>query len=81
LALIEAQVSGLKIFASDSIDRNTDISNNIQWISLKSKPSEWSSFILKTSKTRNFNDIDISKYDIKNVAMKLQKIYLNMGEK
>ncbi len=80
LALIEAQISGLKIFASDSIDKNTDISGNIQWINLKDSPSKWSELILKTDKTRNFSNIKEEKYDIKKVAYKLQNIYLKIGE-
>lgn len=79
IALIEAQASGLKILASDTIDKNTDISGNIEWISLKELPSEWCKHIINTRK-RKIDEKKLEEYDIKRTARKLQEIYIKLGE-
>ena len=76
ISMIEAQISGLLIFASDTIDKDSDISNNVKWISLKESPERWSQEILKTSIERK--KIDSGEYDIKNTAKKMQNLYLNL---
>lgn len=81
LSLIEAQVSGIKIFASDTIDKNTDISQNIKWLSLKDSANDWAKCILDTDKARNEKNVKTEKYDIKIIANKLQELYYNLGEK
>ena len=77
LTMIEAQVNGIKIFASDTIDKNTDISNNIKWISLKKTPKEWNNIILQYDRLRNTDCLCLEQYDIKNVAKKMEKIYIS----
>lgn len=79
IALIEAQASGLKILASDTIDKNTDISGNIEWISLKELPSEWCKHIINT-RERKIDEKKLEEYDIKRTARKLQEIYIKLGE-
>lgn len=81
VALIEAQISGIKILASDTIDKNTDISRNIQWISLQDSPLKWSESILNMDQTRNNKYLETKKYDIKRIAEKMQDLYENLGEK
>lgn len=81
VALIEAQISEIKIFASDTIDKNTDISQNIYWLSLKDSAAKWAQCILNTDKTRNNKNIQAEKYDIKVIAKKMQDLYYNLGEK
>ncbi len=80
IALIEAQISGLKIFASDTIDKDTDISNNITWLSINDNPVVWSEEILNSRRQRNLDDINFLEYDIKNTARNLQNIYVRLGE-
>ena len=73
LSMIEAQISGLPVFASDTIDKNSDISNNVKWLNLKSNPQKWSREILKTPVERQ--PVKATQYDIKNVAKKMQELY------
>lgn len=82
LALIEAQVAGVKILASNTIDPNTNISKTIQWADIKDEPSKWSEKILenKRSDRREINNADFSGYDINNVAKKLQKLYSSLAK-
>lgn len=78
ISLIEAQISGVKILASDTIDKNTDISKNIKWLSLKKdSASDWSNKILKIPKEREADYLTLEEYDIKNIAKKIQQIYLS----
>ncbi len=79
IALIEAQTSGLKILASDTIDKNTDISGNIEWISLNELPSEWGKHIVNT-RERKIDEEKLVEYNIKRTAKKLQEIYVKLGE-
>ena len=81
MALIEAQISGIKIFASNTIDKNTDISQNIKWLSLKDSANEWAKCILDTNIARNEKNVKTEKYDIRIIANKLQELYYNLGEK
>lgn len=79
IALIEAQTSGLKILASDTIDKNTDISGNIEWVSLNELPSEWCKHIINV-KDRKIDKERVVDYDIKRTTKKLQEIYIKLGE-
>lgn len=79
IALIEAQISGLKILASDTIDKNTDISGNIEWISLNELPSEWCKHIINV-KDREIDKEKVVDYDIERTTKKLQDIYIKLGE-
>ena len=82
VSMIEAQVSGLSIFASDTIDHSTDISGNIKWLSIKhNSPKKWSEEILKTNKERKIKNVNVKEYDIKNIARKMYNLYLNLGDK
>lgn len=81
VSMIEAQVSGLSIFASDTIDYSTDISGNIEWLSIKhDSPRKWSEEILKTSKERKSQSVNAEEYDIKYIAKKMYNLYLNLGD-
>ncbi len=46
ISLVEAQVNGLKCYASDAIDDEVNITGNIKFISLKKDAKEWSKIIL-----------------------------------
>ena len=41
IALIEAQVNGLKCYTSDAVDRNSNITGNVEFISLKEDVEYW----------------------------------------
>ena len=76
ISMIEAQISGLPILASDTIDKNSDISTNVKWLSLKESPQKWSQEILQTPIKRK--NVCGSQYDIKITAKKMQDLYLKL---
>lgn len=80
VALIEAQISGLKIVGSDTIDKKTDISGNIRWMSLKTNSCEWAKEInvTKIENRVTLKNDRIEEYNIKNVAKNMEIMYLNM---
>ena len=80
IVLIEAQVSGLKCFASDKvIPKSTKISENITYIDIDLKPEDWAKQIPLDNfyqETRNNIKIDKEIYDIKKIVKKLEHFYL-----
>lgn len=46
VALLEAQATGLPIYAADTIAKQTKVNNNFKFLSLQSSPSEWATSIL-----------------------------------
>ena len=80
IVAIEAQASGLKVFASDTIPNEVKITNLLQFISLKKSQNEWANIILDNipyQRVSTYEKIVESGYDIGAVAKKLEKIYLS----
>ena len=79
VALIEAQCNGLKVLASNNIDKNTDITGNIFYENLNNTPKKWAEKIESINLDRNDikEKFQNSEYDIKNVAKRMENIYLS----
>lgn len=80
LAMIEAQATGIPIYASKNISPESKISNLVTFISLEKSPKEWAKKILNNKISRMNNTADILKkagYDILVTAKKLYNIYYN----
>lgn len=80
IVTIEAQASGLKVFASDTIPNEVQITDLLQFVSLKKNANEWARIILdniKYKRNSTYEKIVESGYDIGAVAKKLEKIYLS----
>lgn len=82
---IEAQVSGLKCIFSDTIDKKSDISGNVEFISLD-EIEKWKDAINKLIKNgykrNNMKNIAIkSGYDLNNEIHKIENLYLKGGYK
>lgn len=79
VTLIEAQASGLKCFVSDNvITREVNVSNLVQFISLKNSAQHWAEKILASRKYHRISTIDsirIAGYDIREIAKELQYWY------
>ncbi|WP_404334454.1 glycosyltransferase family 1 protein [Planococcus rifietoensis] len=77
---IEAQASGLPCIFSDVITNEIEVTNNINFYSLKESPIEWANKILKS--TSNFSRKDTSHqiinngYEISSTAKWLQNFYI-----
>lgn len=81
MALIEAQTVGLPIVASDVINRDVKINNNVHFLSLKENNNIWISEIEDALnehlKEDGYNRVCLSEYNIKNSAETLRKVYLD----
>lgn len=77
VALAEAQVAGLDCFVSDTVSKLSDC-GKCEFISLKKNAAEWAQIIFEYIKSGKHNEVDqekLSKFDIKNMARELEKIY------
>jgi glycosyltransferase involved in cell wall biosynthesis len=81
LAVIEAQAAGLPCVLSDTVPKETNITDLCEFISLTETPAVWAERILRYQK--NFNrgnkeeEIKKAGYDVKVTAGWLQQYYLN----
>lgn len=75
--LIEAQMNGLPIVASDVIDPNINIAGRIEFVSLKASVGEWVSILKKNSKGRYDGAKYFlgGRYDMANVVKKIEAYY------
>ncbi|CAH2716772.1 Putative glycosyltransferase EpsF [Neobacillus rhizosphaerae] len=83
VTLIEAQASGLKIFASNTITEEVFITDLVNYCSLKSTPNEWANRVLNgfdenINRSRSFTEVKSSNYDIEENAKWLENFYLNI---
>ncbi|ASV74958.1 capsular polysaccharide biosynthesis protein [Thermogutta terrifontis] len=54
IALVEAQLCGIPIVASDNVTREVILSENLQFLSLSASPSEWASCALNLARRRGY---------------------------
>lgn len=83
VAGIEAQVSGLPTFFSDSITRDVEISEHAHFLMLNDKLDNWANSILLYSSTRKLTVQTLAMmenkgFDILKEAVKLQILYRNL---
>lgn len=84
ISLVEAQASGLKCIASDSIQDEAIITNNVTRLSLKDSIENWKNNILKIKKgyRRTIEkNTKINKYNINEVTKHIEKFYLTRVKK
>lgn len=77
VALIEAQTSGVKILASDTIDKKTKLTDNIEFISLENK--NWNKYFVPNENRCYNKNIDI--YDIRKIANRYQEYMEELNAK
>ena len=79
ISLVEAQASGLDIYASNVISHEIKLTPLIKFISLECSPKEWAEYILKTIKTQDRNlynkKMYETNYNISTTTTRLLKIY------
>ena len=77
VVLIEAQTNGLAIVASDTIDKDSDYTNTISFLSLQDSKDVWITEIEKRigKRTDNRKLMENSKYNIKNTVKQIEEIY------
>lgn len=85
MSLIEAQASGLPCIASETIPKETQVSEFVQYFSLSEKPKRWADAVLSLEmfdrdlQSKNAcNQIKEKGYDIQHEAYKLRTLYINL---
>ncbi len=86
LVTLEAQAEGLPILCSDTIDKKTDITRTMKFMSLQKSAKQWAEEIEKMNKKRKIeNNTVLSKtdYNIDILAKKMEDRYIKLhkGEK
>lgn len=81
LALVEAQASGMQVYASkDVIPNSVKMTEELKFIELNNNPKEWSDIIANNKKERQSNskvykNITQEGYDIKTETKKIEKYF------
>ena len=82
VTLIEAQASGLKIFASDVITNEVAITDNIEFLSLNRSAEVWAERIMEYrdgyERKDTSQEIVAAGYDVNNNAQELEQFYLSI---
>lgn len=85
IVLIEAQINGLNCITSDVVPNDTKISEKIAFLSLEEPIEKWKENILKTDNNLNKrkkayedNIEKIKEFEIKDVIVKLEKLYKHL---
>lgn len=87
IASVEAQMSGLSLLVSDTVDKDTNITGNVTFMSLDESPKVWAEKLLKCVYKDN-NHIDSDRleadirnagYDMKNTTEWLLRTYAEKG--
>ena len=83
LVTLEAQAEGLPILCSDTIDRKTDITKTIEFMSLKKSANHWAKKIENMDKSRNIKNneiLSLTDYNISILAKKMEDKYIELYE-
>jgi len=81
LTLIEAQAAGLMVLASDTITKETKLTDNVNFLSITNPPSTWANKILEIGNYKRrdtTNEIIVGKYDIISNAHEIANFYLKV---
>ncbi len=58
ISLVEAQVNGLKCYTSNTVDKNSNITGNVEFLSLEKSPKDWANYILSRNNQRDEKVLD-----------------------
>ena len=77
LSTIEAQVSGLKIFASENITKMIDVTGNVKFLNINENPRIWAEEMMKINIENRCDEskkVKDAEFDIKDTALKYMKL-------
>lgn len=78
VVMVEAQAAGLKIITSTGVTKESDITNNVEFIDLKKEPSYWADRILSSDFKKNDKTVKMIKngYDSSHNVKWLSNFYM-----
>ncbi|MGX7393412.1 glycosyltransferase family 1 protein [Carnobacterium mobile] len=76
VSAVEAQAANLKLVLSTEVTRETQLSENVQFLSLEDTPQKWA-FAVISEPMMNSPFIELDNYDMKHTANLLENIYLS----
>lgn len=76
IVAVEAQAANLKLVLSEEVSKETQLSENVQFVSLNKGSEEWAKIVL-AQPFGNTPKLELEMYDMKKTANQLEKIYLN----
>jgi len=82
LAVLEAQISGLRCFVSDAVTKKINITHLVEFISLARTPKQWAEIILSNKEYKRESKEELvkkEKYDIIDTSKKLEEFYLKVN--
>lgn len=80
VSLIEAQASGLPVYGSDTISKDTAITSNMHFVSLKNSQLEWAQIIINGVESFERSSVSADEvkrngFDVDGITKKLVEIY------
>lgn len=78
LVALEAQFSGLPTILSDKVPEEVIITNNVKYCALENSSTEWADIVLNATYKNRKIQTESMKYNIREQAKKLGKIYLTL---
>jgi glycosyltransferase EpsF len=83
ISIIEAQVNGLKCYASSGVDKKTNITGNVQFLALDKGSKFWSNQIYEMDNSRDLKVKEKipKEYDLRKSLEKISNYYLNITNK
>ncbi len=82
LALIEAQASGLECLASDSIDSDVAVTDNVRFLDVLSSANIWSTNVECANEDRNdtsdkaIHNVMLAGYDVATSSLEMRNLYI-----
>lgn len=83
VALVEAQCAGLPCYVSDVVTKETEITNAIQYLSIKQAPKTWADEIMNVDPSMRKDGSEAVKkagFDIADVSINLENLYLSLAK-
>jgi len=82
VTLVEAQACGIPCLVSDAISAESDLTGDVEFMSLGSPPGEWAKKLLRLEgrpRKDNAASLEAAGYSIRQVASAMQELYLELS--
>lgn len=79
ISLVEAQVNGLKCYTSTNVDQSSNITGNVEFLSLDQTAKYWADYVLNSDNSRDKNVLEKvpDEFNAKNSYAKVYQFYID----